>query len=325
MAVEGILSGSIAQPAQGAFGAGNGDVSRVRTIPFPLSGGSVSVVRDHVSLTAAARLSRDIAGLVQGRSDASAGAAILQVADAAFAESAETLTRLKTLATQASAEDLSSHERAILNTEFEALRSELDTIANAATFNGIALLDGSGGGTLDLDINVGGGTGAEDTITLSLQSTTVANLATGLSTARLTTAADAAAAATTVQAAIDKVGDARTDVRGLNLRLQAADADAGSRAAVSQAREDERQATRVTIDFSHLVAEEVRDQAGINPLLHDADLLRDLVASLEVAAVQAVVSEAVPARPDAASTDQPERREPSTRQAAPAHSESSDE
>src|SRR5690606_36737823 len=74
-----------------------------------------------------------------------AGQAIsmLQIADGAMAKVNDILVRMKALSVQAGSGQLSSTERNMLNTEYLALRAEVDRIANDTDFAGTALVDGS--------------------------------------------------------------------------------------------------------------------------------------------------------------------------------------
>ena len=69
---------------------------------------------------------------------------MLQIADGAAASISDVLSRMKTLAVQSSSDQISNTERAMINTEFVALRSEIDRTASDADFNGQGLVDHSG-------------------------------------------------------------------------------------------------------------------------------------------------------------------------------------
>jgi flagellin len=85
------------------------------------------------------------------------------------------LKDMKSKAVSAQAADLSTEQRAALQADFDSLRSQIDQIANSATFNGLNLV-ASGGADLSVvmsDI-------AAATTGRQVQSTTVAGLAPGL-------------------------------------------------------------------------------------------------------------------------------------------------
>ena len=68
---------------------------------------------------------------------------MLQIADGAMARATEILQRMKALAVQSSSGQLSNTERAILDTEYQALKNEIARIGNDTTFNSVKLLNGS--------------------------------------------------------------------------------------------------------------------------------------------------------------------------------------
>ena len=68
---------------------------------------------------------------------------MLQIADGAMAKTNDILVRMKSLAVQAGSGALSATERNMLNTEYTALRSEIDRISNDTDFAGTQLVDGS--------------------------------------------------------------------------------------------------------------------------------------------------------------------------------------
>lgn len=85
----------------------------------------------------------DIAALNQGIRNANDAISLLQVADGGLAIIDEKLIRMKELAEQAATGTYDSTQRQMINSEFQAMASEIDRIANATDFNGIKLLDGS--------------------------------------------------------------------------------------------------------------------------------------------------------------------------------------
>jgi flagellin len=65
------------------------------------------------------------------------------------------VVRLRELSVQSASDTIGPKERSYLNNEYQALKEEVDRIANSTDFNGTQLLDGTGG-TLDFQINTGG-------------------------------------------------------------------------------------------------------------------------------------------------------------------------
>ena len=110
-----------------------------------LSSGSrvVSAKDDAASLAVGSRLNAEVVGLKQAAVNAGQAISMLQIADGAMAKVNDILVRMKSLAVQAGSGQLSGTERSMLDTEYQALRSEVDRIANDTDFAGTLLVDGS--------------------------------------------------------------------------------------------------------------------------------------------------------------------------------------
>ena len=85
----------------------------------------------------------DIATLQQGARNANDAISLIQTADGALGVIDEKLTRMKELAEQAATGTYDSTQRLMIDSEYQAMASEITRIANATDFNGIKLLDGS--------------------------------------------------------------------------------------------------------------------------------------------------------------------------------------
>ncbi len=85
----------------------------------------------------------DIATLNQGARNANDAISMIQTADGALQTIDEQLIRMKELAEQAATGTYDSTQRLMIESEYQAIASEITRIANATDFNGIKLLDGS--------------------------------------------------------------------------------------------------------------------------------------------------------------------------------------
>jgi flagellin len=94
----------------------------------------------------------DIATTLQGIRNAADAVSMIQTADGALGVIDAKLIRMKELAEQAATGTYTDFQREIINSEFQAMATEIDRIANATNFNGIRLLDGS-------TLNANGGQG----------------------------------------------------------------------------------------------------------------------------------------------------------------------
>lgn len=104
----------------------------------------VSARDDAASLAIGSRLNADVVAMRQAGVNAIQGTSLAQVADGATARIGDLLVRMKSLTIQAGSGQLTGTERAMLNTEFQLSKSEIDRIANDTQFNGADLLNNAG-------------------------------------------------------------------------------------------------------------------------------------------------------------------------------------
>ncbi len=103
----------------------------------------VSARDDAASMAVGQRLNSEVQGLKQATVNAGQANSMLQIADGAMSTTSDIVTRMKVLAIQSSSGNLSATERDFLDTEFQALISEIDRVADDTDFAGTQLLDGS--------------------------------------------------------------------------------------------------------------------------------------------------------------------------------------
>ncbi len=85
----------------------------------------------------------EIAAMNQGIRNANDGISLLQTADGALGIIDEKLIRMKELAEQAATGTYNSDQRAMIDSEYQAMASEITRIANSTDFNGVHLLNGN--------------------------------------------------------------------------------------------------------------------------------------------------------------------------------------
>jgi flagellin len=85
----------------------------------------------------------DITALNQGVRNANDAISLIQTADGALQVIDEKLIRMKELAEQAATGTYNSDQRLMIDSEYQAMASEITRIANATDFNGIYLLNGN--------------------------------------------------------------------------------------------------------------------------------------------------------------------------------------
>ncbi|MFW6005507.1 MAG: flagellin [Desulfonatronovibrionaceae bacterium] len=108
------------------------------------SGLRIGTAADDAAGLAARELMRaEISSLNQGVRNANDGISLIQTADGALGVIDEKLIRMKELAEQAATGTYNSDQRLIIDSEYQAMASEITRIANATKFNGIYLLNGN--------------------------------------------------------------------------------------------------------------------------------------------------------------------------------------
>ena len=129
----------------------NDSYNRLSTSTRRLSSGlRVGTAADDAAGLAIRELMRsDIATLGQGMRNANDAISLIQTADGALSVIDEKLIRMKELAEQAATGTYNSVQRLIIDSEYQAMASEITRIANATDFNGIKLLNGTLSGSHD--------------------------------------------------------------------------------------------------------------------------------------------------------------------------------
>ena len=120
---------------------------------------------DAAGLAIAERLNSQIKGMNVAIRNANDGISMAQVADGTASQISDNLQRMRELAVQASNGSYASADRDNLNTEFQALSSEITRVAQAAKFNNIGLSDSTAANT---SFQIGAGTASYNQISLSL-------------------------------------------------------------------------------------------------------------------------------------------------------------
>lgn len=180
---------------------------------------------DAAGLAISTTMTAQIRGLSQAVRNANDGISMLQTAEGAMIEQTNMLQRMRELAVQASTATYTSTQRGYLDTEFQALNTQIDNIADQTKWNGSLMLDQSGGsGTASGSYNFVVGSAGTETITVVIANTT--NTASGLATTALAvgTTASALASITAIDTALGTINSARASIgAGINQLTYAGD------------------------------------------------------------------------------------------------------
>ena len=180
---------------------------------------------DAAGLAISEALRSDIRALRQAVRNANDGISLINVTEGALNEQSSILIRLRELSSQASTGTVGSTERQTIQLEFDALRLEIDRIANTTAFNGQKLVDGSLASTASsgsqILIQVGLDSGVDSRINLNTQVNLTAVNASSLLIAELslTTAAGALTALDVINNAISTITQSRGKVGAVQNRL----------------------------------------------------------------------------------------------------------
>jgi flagellin len=126
---------------------------------------------DAAGLAIATGMESQIRGINQAVRNSNDGISMAQTAEGAMDEMTNILQRMRELSIQASNDTNSSSNRASIQKEVDQLYEELDRIANVTQFNGVNLLDGSGGSTT---LQIGANSG--ETLSFSIDAVTTTDL-----------------------------------------------------------------------------------------------------------------------------------------------------
>lgn len=128
---------------------------------------------DAAGLAIATGMESQIRGINQAVRNANDGISMSQTAEGAMDEMTNILQRMRELSIQAANDTNSASNRGSIQKEVDQLYEELDRISSVTQFNGVNLLDGSGGSTT---LQIGANSGERLTFTIDSVTTTDLNL-----------------------------------------------------------------------------------------------------------------------------------------------------
>ena len=114
-----------------------------------------SAADDAAGLAIASKMTSQINGLNQAVRNSNDAISMLQTADGAYIEVSNMLQRMRELSVQAASGTNTTGDIANLNLEWNALGKSIDSIVTNTEWNGMKVLDGSGGSSGSFDFQVG--------------------------------------------------------------------------------------------------------------------------------------------------------------------------
>ena len=122
---------------------------------------------DAAGLAIANRMAGQISGLNMAKRNANDGISMIQTIEGATKEVGSMLVRMRELAVQSASGTYSDSDRAALDLEFDALRSEITRIQEKTTWNTKALMDGDGNNPATVNIQLGASSGQTMAVTFA--------------------------------------------------------------------------------------------------------------------------------------------------------------
>lgn len=181
---------------------------------------------DGAAMSISESLRSDVQALKQGSRNLNDGVALINAAEGALNEQASMLIRLRELASQAATGTIGQTERATLQLEFSALRSEFDRISNTVEFNGQKLIDGSLSANAGTNTILQIGVNSEDANRINLNQelnlTQVSSSALNFDNSSVSNQDQALSAMDSLTEAIDDLIDIRGRVGAVQNRLKRA-------------------------------------------------------------------------------------------------------
>jgi len=262
------------------------------------SGLRVGTAADDAAGLAIRELMRaEIAGLRQGVRNANDAISLLQTADGALGVIDEKLIRMKELAEQAATGTYNSDQRLMIESEYQAMASEISRIANSTDFSGVHLLNGNLSGpnhngeglqsTGKLKIHFGtGNDSAEDYYYITIGNATASALGVGNQSDpavsggfTVSTQAAAQRAVASINAAIISKDKIRAHLGAMQNRLENTISVQMIQAENLQAAESRISDVDVAIEMTEFVRNQILTQAAV-AMLSQANSLPQLALSL---------------------------------------------
>ncbi|MFM7468346.1 MAG: flagellin [Vampirovibrionales bacterium] len=178
---------------------------------------------DAAGLQISERLRTQIRGMNKARDNVQDALNVMGVLEGGLTQITENLQRMRELTVQAGNDTLASTQRTAIDAEMDQLRDDITRIANATSFNGLSLLNGS---VTNFYIQVGPNNSATNDI-INLATTAATNpLATisatslGIQALDVMTNAGALATIALLDTALNTLNDRRATIGALSNRLQ---------------------------------------------------------------------------------------------------------
>jgi flagellin len=193
---------------------------RVRTMEKLSSGNRIVHASDDAAgLSISERLKAGIRSYQMAARNSNDGISLVQTAEGGIQEVQNILLRLRELSVQAASDTVGDVERSYSDREFQALKGEINRIAQTTKFNGSHLLNGMGA---MLEVQVGiEGSSSHDRLRFSSGDANVTPAALGISGTHLSSKESARNNLRQLDSAIERVNLHRSSLGAVQVSLQA--------------------------------------------------------------------------------------------------------
>jgi len=230
---------------------------------------------DAAGLYTVERMTADIRGLNQAARNAADGISLSQTAEAALANIGENLQRIRELAVQAS--NGTVEDRTGLQTEVDLLSDEIARVVDAASFNGVKLLDGT---AVALDFQVGQDAGELITIAATDLNINTITAYGGTGSFDVSTAAASQGVLTAADADIDAVTQLRATFGATQNRFESVISSVQSYAENVTASRSRIQDADFAAETANLTRVQIMQQAGVAMLAQANAVPQNVLALL---------------------------------------------
>jgi flagellin len=172
---------------------------------------------DAAGLAISEKMRRQVRGLTQASANAQDGISAVQTAEGALNEVHDMLQRMNELATKAANDTLTSKDRSYIQSELNALSTEITRTAEATEFNNQKLLDGT---FTNKNLQVGSETESRNQINICIKSMTATKIGVATSNIKVSTHDQAKATMTKIKTALESISTQRSDLGAIQNRLE---------------------------------------------------------------------------------------------------------
>jgi flagellin len=231
---------------------------------------------DSAGLAIAERMTSQVRGMAVAGRNANDAISLAQTAEGALGKIGESLQRMRELSVQSSNSTNSSSDRANLDEEYQALSKEVSRVIEGTKFNGNQLLNT--GTAMSFQV------GADNNTTTDTIDVNLTDISTGAGMAKvlaggITSASQALARMTNLDAAIDEVTSARSNLGSVQNRFESVVANLSTTSENLQAAKGRIMDADFAVETSNMSRAQVLQQAG-SAMLAQANQAPQQVMSL---------------------------------------------